>query len=154
MKKKFNPNVISVAEVDLIYKSKVKATDSTSIKCSTDAYNVLLSCWEKDKCNWWSSSKYYSLIEQIRFWVYHLSTGGITGTVADPRLLFTASLKLNTCGVILAHNHPSGNLQPSRADEELTNKIKHAGNFLDIKVLDHVIVHSEGYYSFADEGNI
>jgi DNA repair protein RadC len=155
MKKKFNPNVISVAEVDLIYKSKVKATDRTSIKCSTDAYNVLLSCWEKDKMQLVEQFKvlFLNRANQV-LGVYHLSTGGITGTVADPRLIFTAALKLNTCGVILAHNHPSGNLQPSRADEELTNKIKHAGNFLDIKVLDHVIVHSEGYYSFADEGNI
>lgn len=64
----------------------------------------------------------------------------------------TAALKANAVAIILSHNHPSGNLKPSRPDEELTQKIKQAGMFLDIQVLDHVIVTSEGYYSFADEG--
>ena len=84
--------------------------------------------------------------------IYELSTGGVTGTVADPKLVFTAALKANACNIILSHNHPSGNLKPSRADEELTKKIATAGMYLDIKVIDHIIVTSEGYYSFADEG--
>jgi DNA repair protein RadC len=84
--------------------------------------------------------------------IYELSTGGVAGTVADPKLVFTAALKANACNIILSHNHPSGNLKPSKADEELTKKIKEAGIYLDIKVLDHIIVTSEGYYSFADEG--
>jgi DNA repair protein RadC len=67
-------------------------------------------------------------------------------------LVFTAALKANACSLVLSHNHPSGNLRPSKADEELTMKIKEAGKFLDIQVLDHLIVTSEGYFSFADEG--
>ena len=84
--------------------------------------------------------------------VYKVSSGGVTGTVADPKQIFTAALKANACAIVLSHNHPSGNLKPSRQDEQLTSKIKEAGSFLDIKVLDHIIVTSEAYYSFADEG--
>jgi len=84
--------------------------------------------------------------------VVDISTGGVTGTIADPKLIFSAALKANACGIILSHNHPSGNIKPSPADEQLTAKIKAAGKYLDINVLDHVIVTSENYYSFAEEG--
>jgi DNA repair protein RadC len=83
-----------------------------------------------------------------------ISEGGITGTVADPRIILKKALEEDAVSLILCHNHPSGSLRPSRADEELTLKIKEAARFLDIKVLDHIIVSEEGYYSFADEGNI
>jgi DNA repair protein RadC len=78
----------------------------------------------------------------------------MTGTVADPRLIFMTALKVAACNLILCHNHPSGNLKPSEADIELTRKIVDAGRLLDIRVLDHVIVTAEGYYSFSDEGLI
>ena len=81
-----------------------------------------------------------------------ISEGGITGTVADPRIILKKALEEDAVSIILCHNHPSGNLLPSRADEELTYKIKEAAKYFDIKVLDHIIVSEEGYYSFADEG--
>lgn len=81
-----------------------------------------------------------------------ISQGGITATVADPRIILKKALEKNAVSLILCHNHPSGSLKPSRADEELTRKIKEAARFFDIKVLDHLIVSEEGYYSFADEG--
>lgn len=81
-----------------------------------------------------------------------ISEGGITGTVADPRIILKRALEENAVNIILCHNHPSGSLRPSLADEALTRKIREAGQFLDIKVLDHVIVSEDGYYSFADEG--
>ena len=81
-----------------------------------------------------------------------VSQGGITGTVADPRLILKKALEKNAVSLILCHNHPSGSLKPSRADQELTTKIKEAAKYFDIKVLDHLIVSEEGYYSFADEG--
>ena len=81
-----------------------------------------------------------------------ISEGGITGTVADPRVIFKKALAYNAVNLILCHNHPSGNLRPSRADEELTFKLREAARFLDMQVLDHVIVSDEGYFSFADEG--
>ena len=84
--------------------------------------------------------------------IYEVSTGGITGTVADPRVILTAALKANAVSIALCHNHPSGSIRPSRQDEELTQKIRNAALFLDIKVIDHVIITTESYYSFADEG--
>lgn len=81
-----------------------------------------------------------------------ISQGGITGTVADPRIILKKALEEEAVSIILCHNHPSGGLRPSRADEELTQKIKEAARFLDIKVLDHIIVSELGYFSFADEG--
>jgi DNA repair protein RadC len=81
-----------------------------------------------------------------------LSQGGITATVADPRLILKKALEEEAVSLILCHNHPSGNLKPSRADEELTRKICEACRYFDIKVLDHIIVSEEGYFSFADEG--
>ena len=83
-----------------------------------------------------------------------ISQGGITGTVADPRIILKKALDEDAVNIILCHNHPSGNLQPSRADQELTAKIKEAARYFDIKVLDHIIVSDEGYFSFADEGII
>jgi len=81
-----------------------------------------------------------------------VSEGGITGTVADPRIILGKALEEKATSLILCHNHPSGSLKPSQADKELTFKIKEAAQFLDIRVLDHVIVSDDGYYSFADEG--
>lgn len=81
-----------------------------------------------------------------------VSQGGITGTVADPRIIMKKALEQEAVSIILCHNHPSGSLRPSRADEELTQKIKEAARYFDIKVIDHIIVSERGYYSFADEG--
>ncbi len=83
-----------------------------------------------------------------------ISSGGMTGTVADPRIILKKALEEEAVNIILCHNHPSGNLRPSRADEELTQKIIKAAKYFDIQVLDHIIVSTEGYYSFADEGRI
>ncbi len=81
-----------------------------------------------------------------------ISEGGITGTVADPRIILRKALETDAVNIILCHNHPSGSLKPSRADEQLTVKIKEAARYLDILVMDHIIVSEAGYYSFADEG--
>jgi DNA repair protein RadC len=81
-----------------------------------------------------------------------ISEGGITGTVADPRIILRKALEHDAVSIVLCHNHPSGNLKPSRQDQELTLKIKEAAKYFDIKVLDHIIVSEEGYYSFADDG--
>ena len=81
-----------------------------------------------------------------------ISKGGITGTVADPRIILKKALEEDAVSIILCHNHPSGSLKPSRADEDLTYKIKEAAKYFDIRVLDHMIVSDAGYFSFADEG--
>ncbi len=81
-----------------------------------------------------------------------ISEGGITGTVADPRIILRKALEHNATAIILSHNHPSGNLKPSKQDEDLTHKIKEAAKYFDIVITDHIIVSDEGYFSFADEG--
>lgn len=81
-----------------------------------------------------------------------ISEGGITGTVADPRIILKRALEHDAISMVLCHNHPSGSLKPSRQDEELTERIKIAAKFFDIRIMDHLIVSDEGFYSFADEG--
>ena len=102
-------------------------------------------------------------LEHEEFWIVYLnnsnkvlqtsqlSKGGITGTLVDVRLAFKNALQLGAVAIILAHNHPSGTLVPSQADKNITQKIKLAGESLDIKVLDHLIITETAYYSFADE---
>ncbi|HEX8331140.1 MAG TPA: JAB domain-containing protein [Segetibacter sp.] len=142
-----------VAEVELVYKSKVKASQRPQITSSKDAYQVLSTAWDENKIDFVEQFKVLFLNRANKvLGIYDVSTGGITGTVADPRIIFAAALKANCCGIIVSHNHPSGNLKPSRQDEELTQKIKQAGQLLDIKLLDHVIITNEAYYSFSDEG--
>ena len=84
----------------------------------------------------------------------HISEGGFSGTVADPKKIFKIALEYNASSIILCHNHPSGNIQPSDADIKLTNKLKGAGEMLDLPVIDHIILGEEKYYSFADEGKL
>jgi DNA repair protein RadC len=142
-----------VAEVELVYKTKVRASERPKINASKDCYELLLSLWNNGKMELQEEFKVLLLDRSSRVkGIYEVSMGGITGTVADPRLILAAALKSLSVGLILSHNHPSGNLTPSRADEELTMKIKEAAKYHDIKVLDHIILSTEGYYSFADEG--
>lgn len=144
-----------VAEVELVYRSKVKASQRPQVKTSLDAYMILSELWDEGTMDLQESFKVLMLNRGNKvLCLYNASSGGITGTVADPRLIFTAALKASAVSIILAHNHPSGLLVPSRADEELTMKFKGAGQLLDIKVVDHLILTAESYYSFADEGLI
>jgi len=83
-----------------------------------------------------------------------VSTGGVTGTIADPKIIFKRALELQASHLILSHNHPSGNLRPSEADRKLTDKIKQAARLIDMEVIDHITVSDQGYYSFADSGDM
>ncbi|MBX2943193.1 MAG: JAB domain-containing protein [Cyclobacteriaceae bacterium] len=144
-----------VAEIQLSYKSNIKPSQRPKINSSRDAHTVLKETWDETKIE---------LVEQFKVMltnrankvlgIFEVSTGGISGTVADPKLIFAAAIKAAASGIILSHNHPSGNLQPSQADIDLTRKIREAGRFLEIQLLDHIIITTEGYYSFADEGLI
>ncbi len=94
---------------------------------------------------------YLDQSNKLKLWEV-VSRGGITATYVDPRLIFKRALQEEAVSMIVCHNHPSGNLKPSRADENLTKRIKEGANYLDIRLLDHIIVSSQGYFSFADEG--
>jgi len=142
-----------VSEIELVYKSKVKYSQQPKIKTSKDIYRVLIKVWEDDKIDFIEQFKAVLLNRSnMVIGVVNVSSGGVTGTVADPKVILAAAIKSNSVNIVLAHNHPSGNTKPSAADEELTNKIKEAAKFHDLKVLDHLIITRETYYSFADEG--
>jgi len=144
-----------VAEIQLTYRSNVKPSLRPKINRSNDACEILRQSWDESKIE---------LVEQFKviltnrankvLGIFEVSTGGMTGTVADPKLIFVAALKCGATGILLAHNHPSGNLTPRQPGLDLTRKIKEGGKFLEIQLLDHLIITSEGYYSFADEGLI
>ena len=144
-----------IAEVELIYKTKIKASQRPQVKTSKESADLLKHMWNENKIDFVEQFKVLFLNRANKvLGIFELSTGGVTGTVADPKLIFVAALKANACSIIISHNHPSGNLKPSQNDDQLTQKIKQAGQLLDIKLIDHIIVSSEGYYSFADEGLI
>jgi DNA repair protein RadC len=154
MEQGINLSVLNiVTEIELVYRSKVKPSERPQIKSSLDCYRLLLQTWEQGKIDFVEQFRVILLNKANKvLGITTLSTGGVSGTIADPKLIFAAAIKSNACNFIVSHNHPSGNLKPSKADEDLTYKIKSAGKFLDIQLLDHMIVTSEGYLSFADEG--
>lgn len=146
---------IIVSEVEVTYKSKIKASSRPSINSPADSYNVLIKIWDMNKIE--LLEHFYALYLNNANRVLGaalISSGGISTCVADPRVIMVIALKLSATGIILAHSHPSGSLNPSSIDIAMTQKLKNGGEFLDIRVLDHLIVTKEGYYSFANEGLI
>jgi DNA repair protein RadC len=142
-----------VAEIQLSYRSKVKPSQRPKVSSSKDAYDILLENWDEDKLEFIEQFKVLLLNRASKvLGIYEASTGGVSGTVADPKLIFAAAIKANASAVILSHCHPSGQLKPSDADINLTKKLIEGGKFLEIQVLDHIIITSESYCSFADEG--
>ena len=145
--------LFEVAEVQLIYKSKVRASLRPKITKSADAFEVLKKHWNQDRLEFVEEFKVMLLNRANRvLGIIEISTGGTSSTVADPKIIFAAAIKSTATGIVLSHNHPSGNLAPSQADINLTRKLKSAGELLDIAVLDHIILTSESYFSFADDG--
>ncbi len=144
-----------VSEIELVYKTKVKANLRPQISGANDVYQVLMNAWDLDKIELLEEFKVVFLNRSNRvLGIYNLSSGGTTGTICDIKLIFVAALKSNAHAVILAHNHPSGNLKPSEADKQMTQKVKQAGVILDINVLDHLIVTKDGYFAFGESGLI
>lgn len=174
--------ILNKASNSLITLSKYTIADLTSIKGIGEAKAVtILTALElgrrrresdvTERQRITSSRDVYEYIQSVladktyeEFWIVLLdrsnkilhrvciSEGGQAGTVADPKKIFKMALDQKAASIILCHNHPSGNKQPSSADEQLTKKLHKAGELLDIPVLDHIIVGEEDYFSFADEG--
>ena len=141
-----------LSEIVVNYKNPVKYSEMQTVKCSEDAALILRSVWS-DQADHLEVFMMICLSRSNRVLGWsRISTGGLTGCVVDPKIIFQTALKANAVGIILAHNHPSGNKQPSESDRNLTRKLKSAGKVLDIPVLDHLILTSEEYFSFADEG--
>jgi len=143
---------IKLAEIEVSYRPK--KVHHPLIKSSADVYYHLLKFFPEETISLQEQFVVGYVNRANRLMgVYEMSKGGITGTVADPKLILGVALKSAATGIILAHNHPSSNLQPSAADKEITRKIQEACKLLDITLLDHLIIVPEAaYFSFADEG--
>lgn len=146
-------NWYEVAEIKLSYSGNVKASERPKVNCSRQVFEVFSEAWDADRMEFVEDFKVMLLSRANRvLGIVNISSGGTAGTVVDVKLVLASALKSNSSSMILAHNHPSGNLMPSEQDKRLTARIKEAGKIMDIPVLDHLIVTSEGYFSFADEG--
>jgi len=147
----------AVSEIKVIYHNKTKASERPVISTSSDAHKILLQGFNQDTIAYQEEfiALYLNRANQV-LGMYKVGVGGITGVIADPRVVLAVALKIAAVSIIVGHNHPSGNLKPSRADEDLTCKLKGGAKFLEIKLLDHLIVapDKDCYYSFADEGFI
>lgn len=143
-----------VNEIQISYREKISTLKSPSITSSDDVALVLFKNWDEKTIGLHETFKVLLLNQSNRVkGIYPLSTGGITGTLVDMRILFALVLKTLSTGIVLAHNHPSGQLRASQADRQLTEKIQQAAKLFDVRVLDHIILAPDGvYYSFADHG--
>lgn len=142
-----------VGEVELAYKPTTRSR--SKVLSSAEAYQILLPTYKEGTIDYKEYFKVLFLNQASQVLGYTLiSEGGITETTVDVRLILQAALLTNSVSLILAHNHPSGNLKPSKLDIELTKQIKEAAKLMRINVLDHIILTSDKYYSFADEGEI
>ena len=144
-----------VTEIELVYRNKIKACHRPQIRSSEDAYKILHQNWSHQIG---IQEEFNILLLDRRNRVLAISTlskGGIDSTIVDLRLVFATALKARASSIILAHNHPSGNLIPSKQDIDLTKKFFAAGKLLDLKILDHLILSpDDDYYSFADSSMI
>jgi len=148
-----NQNWQAVSEIELIYRTKIKASQRPQIKSSREAYKLILSTWDFNKIELLEQFKVVFLSQANRaLGIIELSSGGISGTIVDVRLVFSAALKAKASAIMIVHNHPSGQLIASELDRKITQKVKEAGKLLDIALLDSLIITPESYYSFADEG--
>ena len=141
-------------KIRIVYSKKLKPNERPKISSSNDVIDLLRELWSS-QVEVREEFLLLLLDRSNRVLGYELlSKGGISGTVADLRLIFSIALTSLASAIIIAHNHPSGNIQPSHADINLTQKIKEAGVRLEIPLLDHVILTKESHYSFADEGRL
>ncbi|WP_335965110.1 JAB domain-containing protein [Galbibacter sp. PAP.153] len=143
-----------VSEIQLSYKEVFLTSHPTALKCSRDAAALLYQSFDTRTIGLQETFKILLLNNANRVkGIYTHSIGGITGTLVDIRIIYAVVLKSLSTSIILCHNHPSGHLKASTLDKELTEKIVKAGQYLDVKILDHIIVSPKGeYFSFADEG--
>lgn len=143
--------LIRIKEIDISYSYGIAKAERETIKSSLDARNIFRSLIE-------SSIEYKESFMLLVLnnaneilGIKKISDGGITGTIVDIRLIFQTILKAHGIAFIICHNHPSGKLQPSEADKDLTQKIKEGADILNLKLLDHLIITKENEFSFADE---
>lgn len=148
---------MQVSEISICYKSKIKPSERIKISTSKDAAEVFRSVFDSDKIE--HKEMFYAAFTTRNnkiLGVLLICEGGINGCMVDQRLIFQAAYKLNASGIIMCHNHPSGNMTASQEDINMTKKIKESCKILDFTLLDHIILSPEDsiYLSLADEGLI
>jgi DNA repair protein RadC len=142
-----------VSEIQVSYSPNLLV--DMSIKNSKKSFELMLNEWEQDKLQMQEEAKILLLNRNNNvLGIYSLAKGGLTSCVVDVRIILSIALKTLATGIILVHNHPSGNLKPSQADLDITKKLKQSCDLLDISFLDHLIITKDNYFSFADEGLI
>lgn len=147
--------VIPQIEIKLSYKDKVKQDDLYVIKTIYDVEKVIRKCFNADTLLWREEVILLCLNRANKVvGFYRVSVGGLAQTTCDPKVIFTIALNTGASGIILAHNHPSGNLMPSQCDIEVSKKINNMAKLLDITFLDNLIITQDSYYSFAQEGHL
>ena len=148
-------NLFNVSEVKLTYITKQKASERPQINSTKTAYELLLKCFDVDTIELKESFKVLLLNRGNKvLGVMNVSEGGISGTIVDTRLIMQSVILSNASYIVMAHNHPSGNLQPSAQDCFITKRIKEVCKLMDIELLDHLIITNESYYSYADDGRL
>lgn len=145
-----------VCDVKLTYNTKVKSSERVVVKDSNSAYSLLMNhIYDSETIQYREYMKLILLNNAKRvLGIVHISEGGLDSTSADIRIIMQAAILGNASAMILSHNHPSGNKQPSNQDDLLTDRVKKAAKLFDIQLLDHIIVTDSGYYSYLDEGRI
>lgn len=142
---------MEVAEIKVSYSTN--KPDKIKLSSCVDTYQFILSQWNLDIIEFQEESKIILVNRaNLVLGVYELSKGGISGTVVDIRIILIVALKCNASGIILVHNHPSGNMNPSEADRKITRRLKEACDLLEISLLDHFIISRTDFFSFAQEG--
>lgn len=148
-------SLFKVAQVELVYRNRVKASERPVVHNSDEAYKLLINNWDMNRIELVESFKIILLDRRNScLGISEISSGGISCSTADPKIIFATALKSRASNLILAHNHPSGNIVPSNSDIAISRKLREAGKVLDINVLDHLIVTPDQYYSFANEGKL
>jgi len=146
-----------VAEIAVRYFNKQKASDRPKVTTSSDAYHILFKKFNPDILHYQEEflAMYLNRANHV-LGIYRVGLGGNSSVTADPKIIVAVALKVAASGIIISHSHPSGSLSPSQHDKDVTHKIHHGAKFLDLKLLDHLIVSPQSgeYYSFADEGMI
>ncbi|MPS73314.1 MAG: DNA repair protein [Chryseobacterium sp.] len=148
---KLRDHFMKATEVKLTYKNRMRIEDRPTVTNSLDAYELFLTGWDDDKIELQEQFKVMLLDKSNScLGIVEVASGGIDYCVIDAKLVFAAALKARATGLILAHNHPTGNLRFSEPDRKLTEKLVEIGKLLDLLVIDHLIVSCEGYRSYSD----
>ncbi|WP_231463840.1 JAB domain-containing protein [Pedobacter sp. Leaf132] len=144
----------NICVIEIAYNPPFKISNLPLANSSSELYSILQDNWNLNQPSLREEFKIILLNTKLRILgISTIAVGGTSSVAIDNKLIFSTALLANARGIILAHNHPSGNLKPSQTDIKITNRIIEGANLLDLEVFDHIIITKDnGYYSFADEG--